>query len=106
MVVYSIITTALFSSLLMLAAHALTLLYWPKMDMVPRYVIGTLAMLVPPSVYLGLSGEFLALSVIWASVVMSGLTVIVAKKSRSKWEEFMDGRDALEREHAAQPKSN
>lgn len=89
--------TALVAGLLQLVAHLAVVMYFPHLDMVPRYVLGTLGLLVPPSVYLALTGEGAAVLVFWACAGSSGLAVIGARKMGAKITEMRDKLDKLER---------
>ena len=49
---FLIVVASLFAGLLQLVSHLAVLMYQPKMQAIPRYVIGTVGMLMPVTVLL------------------------------------------------------
>ena len=92
-----IFITALFSGLYQLTAHLIVLMYAPKLDIIPRYIIGTLGLLLPPSVFLALTGHADSLIVMWACAVSSGAAVIGARTLGKKVTDLRDQLDELQR---------
>jgi hypothetical protein len=97
MLFFLIAITAIVSGLIQLVAHLAVVMYFPQLDLVERYVLGTLGLLVPPSVYLALTGNADALLVLWACAGVSGLAVIGARKMGAKITEMRNKLDRLER---------
>lgn len=97
MLFLQIVITGLFSGLLQLTAHLIVLMYCPKLDMVPRYIIGTLGLLLPPSVFLLLTGSADALLPIWMCAGASGVAVIGARVVGAKFTDLQNKLDELER---------
>lgn len=81
----------LLSGLLQLVSHLATKLYAPRMPVIPRYVIGTLCLLIPPTMFYGLVDAL----PFWACAVASGVAVIGATKAGEWIEHYRD----LQSEH-------
>lgn len=97
MLLIPIFITALIAGLLQLTAHLFVLMYAPKLDLLPRYIIGTLGMLLPASVYLWLTGSSFTLLPIWMCVGASGLAVSSARVFGAKFINLQNDLDELER---------
>lgn len=97
MLFLQILITAIFSGLYQLTSHLIVLMYAPKLDLIPRYIIGTLGLLLPPSVFLALTGHADSLFVMWACAVSSGLAVIGARAIGAKINHLRDQLDELQR---------
>jgi len=99
MLFFEIVIPSLFSGLYQLACHLLVVMWFPQLKAVPRYVIGTLGVMMPPTVSVvvfDLSG-WLAVLVFWLSVASSGLSVIGIRKFEHNYQKLLDDKNELER---------
>lgn len=85
--------SALISGLLQLVSHLATKLYFPQLPLIPRYVIGTVCLLLPPTLVAGWE----AAQPFWLSAAASGLAVLVAYWAGDRINEARDRKDELER---------
>jgi len=90
---------ALFSGMYQLACHLLVEMWFPHLPAVPRYILGTLGMAVPPTVAIvavGLCG-WMAVLVFWLSIGASGLAVLGIRHFGKRYSKLLDDLDDLER---------
>ncbi len=97
MLFLQIFITALFSGLYQLTVHLIVLMYAPKLDVIPRYIIGTLGLLLPPSIFPAMTGHADTLFVMWACAVSSGAAVIGARSIGAKIMDLRNQLDELQR---------
>lgn len=88
---------ALVSALFQLSVHFAVRLFFPSLGKLPRYALGTLGMLLPPSLAMALAGEWYWLFAVWACALSSGLCVIGAQNFGDRLTEHRDRMDKLER---------
>ena len=72
-------------------------MYQPKMQAIPRYVIGTVGMLMPVTVLLVIWKEADAILLIWCCAAASGLAVMGARSFGRKLTKLHDDQDKLRR---------
>src|SRR5690349_24553908 len=85
--------SALISGLLQLISHLAVRLYFPQLSLVPRYVIGTVCVLLPPTFVLG----WQAALPFWFCAVVSGICVALSYWTGDRINDWRDRQDALER---------
>ena len=84
---------AIVSGLLQLVSHLTVELYFPRLGKLPRYVIGTLCLMIPPSFAVG----WVRALPFWFCVIASGLAVIGANWLGYEIREHQDKLAELER---------
>jgi len=94
---FLILIAALFSGLLQLVTHLAVLMYHPGMRAVPRYVLGTLGLLLPPTILLAVWADAAAILLVWACATASGLAVMGARAIGEKLISHRDEKNELER---------
>lgn len=72
-------------------------MYFPALRAVPRYIIGTLGLLLPATVLLALWNEADAILLVWACTTVSGLAVMGARKIGAKLTDLRNQLDERER---------
>jgi hypothetical protein len=95
----------LFSALLQLVLHLATVMWFPQTKPIPRYTMGTVGILAPPSVAVVLAGSqgWDAVVHFWTCAVSSGIVVWTARRFGEKITEYRDKMNKLERLETSDP---
>lgn len=84
--------SAFISGLLQLVSHLAVKLYFPQLPLIPRYVIGTVCLLLPPTLAVGWD----AAQIFWGCAFVSGIAVVCAYSIGDRINAWRDARDELE----------
>lgn len=90
-------TSTTIAILLQLVAHLFVERWLPKMKYVSRLTVGTLCMLIPPTVVLLLDKEWQSVLIIWCSASFSGLTIMIIRWYEAYLNDLRDKLDELDR---------
>lgn len=85
------------SGLLQLVSHLAVLMYFPKTGRLPRYVMGTLGLLLPPTVWMLKQGHGFEVLALWVCAGFSGAAVLSAYQIGNAITSHQDKIDHYER---------
>jgi hypothetical protein len=95
----------LVSALLQLVSHLVTVMWFPHTKPIPRYVMGIIGVLTPPSVAVVLAGSqgWDVVLHFWTCAASSGLAVVGVRRFGERLTEHRDKMNALERYETSDP---